>query len=114
MKVEYDAIVEPPNMGFRIYPEHDLTSDQVALLDRVTMAWYDARSFGGFGGRLHFSSDLEWDDEDRAFEFWVDMGSAGEPAIEALVKILETFEQNADVVFEKLVIGFPPIERRGL
>lgn len=37
----------------------------------------------------------------------MDMGTAGEPAIEALVRVLERFVENESVEFEKLVIGFP-------
>lgn len=107
MKVEYDAIVEPPNLGFRIYPTQELATEQVERLDRVTLAWYDVGAYGGFGGRLHFGSEMEWDEDEGAFVFWVDMGTAGEPAIEALVRVLEGFAENDGVEFERLVIGFP-------
>jgi hypothetical protein len=79
----------------------------VERLDRLTLAWYDVGSCGAFGGRLHFGSEMEWEEDERAFEFWVDMGTAGEPAIEALVKVLACFAENEGVEFEKLVIGFP-------
>jgi hypothetical protein len=103
-------------LAFTLYFARPITDAEQEQLRRLVLAWYEVGVWGGYGpakagkGVLHFLSDIvvENDADEPRVEWWVDMGSAPEFALGALMHCLQTWSRETDVPLAKLVFGRHP------
>ena len=110
LQVEKVGEVNWAGLAFRLYLEEPLSSEARERIRALIHAWYIVGAYGGFGGMLHFLSEIgEGDEAGRpVIEWWVDMGSARPEALNTLIRCLETFEEVEQIAFGRLVLGLPP------
>ena len=104
-EVSLDERIDADSVTFRVLFKEKLP-DKVAF-EKVVKGWAEEGIEKGFGeGKMHYLDDetdesggggFEWNEDEHWVEFFVDMGSANDEALEALYSKFSSFNQIKEV-----------------
>jgi len=110
LPVRYTADGFAEGLGFTLALEEPLPEGAFDHLKRLIESWYQVGFYGGFGGTgFHSIMNLDYDEDDLLVSWTMDMGDVGEEAVDALVAILDGFQQptiaGPTIELKELIVG---------